>query len=61
VIKSESFRLISRGIDEIAVSPIDPDNQINLLNEGDENTNLITDNSDAFNSDKLCFIKINKY
>ena len=61
MIKSESFRLISRGIDEIAVSPIDPDNQINLLNEGDENTNLITDNSDAFNSDKLCFIKINKY
>lgn len=53
--------LLARGVDGIAISPIDPDNQIDLLNEAAANTTLITHDSDAPNSKRLCFIGIDNY
>ena len=53
--------LLARGIDGIAVSPIDPENQTDLLNEAAANTFLITHDSDAPNSNRLCFIGIDNY
>jgi ribose transport system substrate-binding protein len=53
--------LLARGIDGIAISPIDPDNQIDLLNEAAANTHLITHDSDAPKSNRLCFIGIDNY
>ena len=53
--------LLARGIDGIAISPIDPDNQTDLLNEAAANTHLITHDSDAPKSNRLCFIGIDNY
>ena len=53
--------LLARGIDGIAISPIDPDNQTDLLNEAAANTNLITHDSDAPGSNRLAFIGIDNY
>ena len=53
--------LLARGIDGIAISPIDPDNQTDLLNEAAANTLLITHDSDAPGSNRLCFIGIDNY
>ncbi len=53
--------LLARGIDGIAISPIDPDNQLGLLDEAAANTNLITHDSDAPDSKRLCFIGIDNY
>ena len=53
--------LLARGIDGMAISPIDPDNQTNLLNEAAAHTNLITHDSDAPKSNRLCFIGIDNY
>ena len=53
--------LLSRGIDGIAISPIDPDNQIDLLNEAAEQTHLITHDSDAPDSNRLCYVGMDYY
>ena len=53
--------LLARGVDGIAISPIDPDNQLDLLNEAAANTHLITHDSDAPDSDRLCFVGIDNY
>jgi len=53
--------LLTRGVDGIAISPIDPANQTDLLNEVAANTNLITHDSDAPNSNRLCYIGMNNY
>ena len=53
--------LLARGIDGIAISPIDPDHQTDLLNEAAANTNLITHDSDAPGSNRLAFIGIDNY
>ncbi len=53
--------LLARGIDGMAISPIDPDNQTNLLNEAAAHTNLLTHDSDAPKSNRLCFIGIDNY
>lgn len=53
--------LLTRGIDGIAISPIDPANQTDLLNEVAANTNLITHDSDAPHSNRLCYIGMNNY
>jgi ribose transport system substrate-binding protein len=39
--------LLAKGIDGIAVSPVDAENQTPFLNEVAENTILITNDSDA--------------
>ncbi|HUK81184.1 MAG TPA: sugar-binding protein [Verrucomicrobiae bacterium] len=48
--------LLARGIDGIAISPIDPANQILFLNEVAKQTLLICQDSDAPNSDRACYV-----
>ena len=45
--------LLAKGIDGIAVSPIDAENQTPFLNEVAKNTILITQDADAPMSDRL--------
>jgi len=53
--------LLAQGIKGIAISPIDPDNQGDLLDEISSHTNLITQDSDAPNSKRLCYIGMDNY
>ena len=53
--------LVTRGVDGIAVSPIDPDNQTELLNQAGEHTKLITHDSDAPKSNRLVYIGMDNY
>ena len=53
--------LLTRGVDGIAVSPIDPANQTELLNQAAKRTRLITHDSDAPNSDRLVYIGMDNY
>ena len=52
---------LANGIDGIAVSPIKPDDQTPFLNQAASMTNLITQDSDAPDSDRLCLIGMNNY
>lgn len=52
---------LAKGIQGIAISPIDPDNQGDLLDEIAEKTNLITQDSDAPKSKRLCYIGMDNY
>jgi ribose transport system substrate-binding protein len=53
--------LVARGVDGIAISPIDADNQTQVLNEAARNTVLITQDCDAPDSDRLCYIGTDNY
>jgi len=53
--------LLTRGVDGIAISPIDPKNQSDLLDEIAEKTVLITHDSDAPESDRLCYVGMDNY
>lgn len=53
--------MLAQGIDGIAISPIDPDNQGDLLAEIAQHTKLITQDSDAPDSDRLCYIGMDNY
>ena len=53
--------LLTQGVDGIAVSPIDPEGQQDILNEVGENTHYITHDSDAPNSNRVCYIGIDNY
>lgn len=53
--------LLAQGIKGIAISPIDPANQGDLLNEIASNTNLITHDSDAPKSKRLCYVGMDNY
>ncbi len=53
--------LLARHVDGIAISPIDPDNQTDLLNEIAAQTVLITHDSDAPRSQRRCFVGIDNY
>ena len=53
--------LLANGVDGIAVSPVDAENQTPFLNEVAENTILITNDSDAPKSKRLAFIGTNNY
>jgi ribose transport system substrate-binding protein len=53
--------LLTRGIDGIAVSPIDPVNQTELLNQASKRTKLITHDSDAPNSERILYIGMDNY
>ena len=50
-----------RGVDGIALSPIDARNQIDLINTAAAQTKVITHDSDAPNSKRLCFVGMNNY
>ena len=53
--------LVTKGIDGIAVSPIDPANQTELLNQAADKTTLITHDSDAPNSKRQVYIGMSNY
>ncbi len=53
--------LLARGVDGIAISSIDPKNQIDLINEAASRCPLITHDSDAPESKRLCFVGMDNY
>jgi ribose transport system substrate-binding protein len=53
--------LLATGVDGVAISPIDADNQTQLLNEACRHTKLITQDCDAPRSDRLCYIGMDNY
>jgi ribose transport system substrate-binding protein len=53
--------LLTKGADGIAVSPIDPANQTELLNQAAKRTHLITHDSDAPESNRECYIGMDNY
>ncbi|MFP6583256.1 MAG: substrate-binding domain-containing protein [Candidatus Hydrogenedentota bacterium] len=53
--------LMANGIHGIAVSPIDAANQASFISDAATRTNIITQDSDAPESDRLCFIGMNNY
>lgn len=53
--------LLTRGIDGIAVSPIDPVNQTDLLNRAAQRTKLVTADSDAPDSNRAVYIGMDNY
>src|SRR5262245_32098814 len=53
--------LLAKNVKGIAISPIDADNQGDLMEEIATRTNLITHDSDAPKSKRLCYIGIDNY
>ncbi|MBN2307996.1 MAG: substrate-binding domain-containing protein, partial [Candidatus Hydrogenedentes bacterium] len=53
--------LVTKGVSGIAISPSDPANQTDMLNRAAANVSLITQDSDAPDSDRLCYIGTNNY
>jgi ribose transport system substrate-binding protein len=53
--------LLTRGTDGIAISPIDPENQVEAINKAAAQTNLITHDSDAPQSNRLMYIGMDNY
>ncbi len=53
--------LLVKGVDGIAVSPIDPRNQTEFLDGVAARTKLITHDSDAPDSKRICFIGVDNY
>jgi ribose transport system substrate-binding protein len=48
--------LLAKGIQGIAISPVDPANQTPMLNRAASKTLVVTQDSDAPNSDRTCYI-----
>lgn len=59
--QSKVEELLARGIHGVAISPIDGLNQVGFLNDVAARTKLITHDSDAPESKRLCFIGMNNY
>ena len=53
--------LITRGVSGIAISPKDPENQTAMLNDAASQVDLVTQDSDAPNSDRICYIGTDNY
>ncbi len=51
--------LLSRGVDGVAISPVDPANQTRMLNDVASKAMLITQDSDAPQTDRACYIGTN--
>lgn len=48
--------LLAKGIEGIAISPVDPDNQTGLINEVSQKTLVFTQDSDAPTSQRACYV-----
>jgi ribose transport system substrate-binding protein len=48
--------LLAKGIEGIAISPVDPDNQIGLINDVSKQTLVFTQDSDAPKSERACYV-----
>jgi ribose transport system substrate-binding protein len=53
--------LLAQGIQGLAISPIDPASQTDLLNRAAGSIKLVTQDSDAPASNRLCYIGTNNY
>lgn len=53
--------LITMGVSGIAISPKDPENQTAMLDKAAASVNLVTQDSDAPNSKRLCYIGTDNY
>jgi len=53
--------LLARGVDGVAISPIDAKNQVDLINEVAAHCPVITHDSDAPGSKRLCFVGMDNY
>ncbi|MCA9110111.1 MAG: substrate-binding domain-containing protein [Planctomycetaceae bacterium] len=53
--------LLTLGVAGIAVSPIDPENEADILNTCGEQTNLITHDSDAPTTNRICYVGMSNY
>ena len=53
--------LLTVGVDGIAISPIDPANQVELINEAAKYARVVTHDSDAPGTDRLCYIGMDNY
>lgn len=53
--------LLARGVDGIAISPVDAKNQVDLINEIAARCPVITHDSDAPDSKRLCFVGMDNY
>jgi len=53
--------LLTRGVEGIAISPIDAENETPLIDEAARRTPVITQDSDAPKSNRLCFIGPDNY
>ena len=54
-------QLISKGVEGIAVSPVDPANQTDILNEVGDHAYFITHDSDAPDTNRLVYIGMSNY
>ncbi len=54
--KKDVDDLLAKGVKGIAISPVDPANETPYLNTVAAKTNLITSDSDAATSNRLCYI-----
>jgi ribose transport system substrate-binding protein len=48
--------MLSKGVDGIAISPVDPKNQVGMLNEVAKQTLVVTQDSDAPESDRAVYV-----
>ena len=48
--------LLTRGVSGIAISPVDPANQTALINEASKTTLIFTQDSDAPDSERACYV-----
>src|SRR5919202_2158411 len=48
--------LLAKGVDGIAISPVDPDNQTQLINDVAKQTLVFTQDSDAPQSARACYV-----
>ncbi len=48
--------LLAKGVDGIAISPVDPDNQTQLINDVAKQVLVFTQDSDAPKSDRVCYV-----
>lgn len=53
--------LLTVGVDGIAISPIDPANQSSLINEAARSSLVVTHDSDAPGTNRLCYIGMDNY
>lgn len=48
--------LLARGVNGIAISPVDPTNQVTMLNDAAAKTLVVTQDSDAPTSNRVCYV-----
>jgi len=59
--KSMVESVLAQGVNGIAISPIDAANQVDFINRAAEQTPVITHDSDAPDSKRLCFVGMDNY